>query len=41
MLDFIDALADFFATDVGTYWVYLWIGVGMVICLLQIYDNLK
>lgn len=41
MLYFIDALADFFSTSVGSYWVYMYCGVGVAIAFLLIYDNLK
>ena len=41
MLQFIDALSDFFTTGVGTYWCYMYVGIGILICFLVIYDNIR
>ena len=41
MLNFIDALTEFFQTSVGTYWCYMWVGAGVLISFLIFYDNLK
>lgn len=41
MLGVLSALSDFFTTDVGAYWCYMWIGVGVVIAFMCIYDNLR
>ena len=41
MLNFIDALGEFFQTSVGTYWAYMYVGLGIFIGFLIIFDNLK
>lgn len=41
MLNFIDALSQYFTTSVGSYWCYMWIGVGVAICFLVIFDHLR
>lgn len=42
MLLVLDKILDFFtSTTVGQYWCYLWIGVGVLIAFLIIFDNLK
>lgn len=42
MLNVLDILKQFFRdTSVGSYWCYMWIGVGVVIAFLAIYENLR
>lgn len=41
MLDFIDALGSYFQTSVGQYWAYMYVGLGILIGFLIIFDNLK
>ena len=41
MLGFFDALSSFFATSVGTYWAYMYVGIGVLICFFIIFDNIR
>ena len=35
------ALSDFFTTAVGGYWTYVYIGIGVVLCIKIIIDELR
>lgn len=41
MIHFIDSLAELFATSVGTYWVYMYCGIGVAVAVFIIFDNIK
>lgn len=34
-------LGQFFSTQVGSYWCYVYIGIGVLLCFLCIYDNIN
>lgn len=37
----IDALSSFFDTSVGGYWAYMYIGIGVAVCVMIIFDNIR
>lgn len=39
---FVDALASFFSsTDLGMYWIYMFVGAGVATCIFIIFDNIN
>ena len=41
MPNLIDALSGFFDTPIGGYWAYMYIGIGVAMCVMIIFDNLR
>lgn len=41
MPSLLEAMTSFFQQPIGAYWAYMYIGIGVAICFMIIYDNLR
>lgn len=41
MPNLLQALSSFFEQPIGAYWGYMYIGIGVAMCFIIIFDNLR